>query len=238
MRKIFFALILNFFFISSVFADGNLSKYQEECLGFIQKPKVELFSSYGKLRYRFDKDAGFLKKETEKKFAEQNEKMDESIAPIGLTKVKNVFDFNFTVGTLNLSQGYVCVYPDTISARVEYSMPTIYILNTLHKDSCYYDLALRHEKTHMQIYIEALDYFLPKFKQSLDSLFDRIGFLIVSKDESVEEAAKRLNNNYLAVVQAEVDAWQKETALEQLKLDTPEHYIIENSICDHINGKI
>lgn len=219
-----------------VFGTESLSKYQEECLAFISRPKVELFSSYGKLRYRFDKDEEFLKKETKKKFAEQNEDFDDSISPIGLTKVRDVFDFNFTVGTLNLSQGYKCIYPDTISARLEYSMPTIYILNSLDKDSCYYNLALRHEKTHMQIYIEALDYFLPKLKQSMDKLFERIGFLVISKDESEEEAAKRLNESYLAVIQAEVSAWQKETAVEQLKLDTPEHYIIENSICDNINA--
>ena len=89
----------------------------------------------------------------------------------------------------------------------------------------------------MQIYIESLEYFLPKLKQSMDKLFERIGFVIISKDESVEKAAKKLNEDYLAVIQAEVEAWQKETAIEQLKLDTPEHYIMENAICDKFDSQ-
>jgi hypothetical protein len=32
---------------------------------------------------------------------------------------------------MGLSHGYTCVYPETISARLEYSLPTIYILNSL-----------------------------------------------------------------------------------------------------------
>lgn len=237
MKNIFFALILNFFFIQVASADENIEKYKKECMEFINRPKVELFSSYGKLQYRFDKDESFLKKETEKKFAEENMVMDEDFLPVGLTKVRDVFDFNFTAGTLVLNQNYQCVYPETINVRLAYSMPTIYILNTLEVDSCLYDLAIRHEKTHMQIYIESLDYFLPKLKQYMNGLFDELGVMVVSKNESSELAAQKLNANYLGAIQAKVEAWQHETALEQLKLDTPENYIIENMVCQSVENK-
>jgi len=237
MKKLFFALILSFFFIPLSEADENLLKYEKECREFIDKPKIELISSYGRLQYKFDKDAAYLKRETAKKFAEQDETMSDDFMPVGLTKVRDVFDFDFTVGTLALSQGYTCVYPESVKVRLEYFMPTIYILNSLEKDSCMYNVALRHENTHMQIYIEALDYFLPKLKKFMVKQFNLIGVKVVSDSESSEKAAKDLNEKYLAGIQNKITEWHKEVEHEQLKLDTPEHYIIENMICQTIEDE-
>lgn len=231
MKKIFFALILNLFFIYSAQATEDLDKYKEECASFVEKPKVELVSSYGKLRYRFDKGADYLRQETNKKYAEQDQVADVTFEPAGLTKVRDTFDLDFTANSFGLSHGYFCVYPETMKARLVYTHPTIYILNTLEKDSCYYKVALRHENTHMQIYIEALDYFLPKLKKYMEDLFDEIGFIVVSKDESIEEAAQRLNQAYINAIQRKIEEWHKEVEIEQLKLDTPENYALENKLC-------
>jgi len=237
MKNIFFALIFSSFFINTAWAENDLSRYYGECKRFVSSPKIKLVSSYGKLKYKFDKDKDFLKKETEKKFSEQQKEMPDNFEPIGLTKVQDIFDFNFTVGTMGLSHGYTCVFPETISARLEYSLPTIYILNSLEKGSCMYELALRHEKTHMQIYIEALDYFLPNLKQYMGGLFDEIGFVVVARGNSVDNAAKELNERYLEKIQEQIDAWHVELATEQLKLDTPEHYLLENLICEYIDNQ-
>lgn len=231
MKKIFFALILNLFFIYSAHAAEDLGRYKEECASFVERPKVELMSSYGKLRYKFDKDAEYLRYETNKKFAEQDQVADITFEPAGVTKVRDTFDLDFTANSFGLSHGYSCVYPETMKARLEYVHPTIYILNTLEKDSCFYKVALRHENTHMQIYIEALDYFLPKLKKYMEDLFDEIGFIVVSKDESIEDAAQRLNQAYINAIQRKIEEWHKEVETEQLKLDTPEHYALENKLC-------
>lgn len=231
MKKIFFALILNLFFIYSVNAAEGMERYIEECASFVERPKVELTSSYGKLRYRFDKGADYLRQETDKKFAEQDLTADVSFEPAGLTKVRDTFDLDFTASSFGLSHGYSCVYPETISARLEYSHPTIYILNTLEKDSCFYNVALRHENTHMQIYIEALDYFLPILKKYIEDLFDTIGFVVIARDESEEEAAQRLNKAYVDAIQNKIEEWHKEVEIEQLKLDSPENYALENMLC-------
>lgn len=91
--------------------------------------------------------------------------MPQDLVPVGLTKVRDGFDFNMTVGHIEISHGYSCLYPQEINAHLGYYVPTIYILKDLQKGTCLYEVALRHEKTHMQIYIEALDYFLPEFKK-------------------------------------------------------------------------
>jgi len=236
MKKIFFALILNLFFIYSAWATEELDRYKEECASFVKRPEVELMSSYGKLRYKFDKDSEYLKNETSKKFAEQDQNMDADFEPVGITKVRDTFDLDFTVGSFGVSHGYACVYPETIKARLEYIHPTIYILNSLDKDSCLYKVALRHENTHMQIYVEALDYFLPKLKKYIDGLFDEIGFVVIAKGESEEEAAKRLNEAYVNAIQNKIEEWHKEVETEQLKLDSPENYALENMLCRKIDN--
>lgn len=231
MGKVFFVLILGQFLFSSAVVADDLAEYEKECLSVIEEPKVTVLSSYGKLQYKFDKDAAYLKRETEKKFKDQGEEMSAEFVPIGLTKVHDMFDFDMTVGQIEISKGYLCVFPTDIKVKLEYYMPTIYILDTLEKGSCFYELALRHEKTHMQIYIEALDYFLPMLKKQADSVFHKVGVKVFSREESAETAAKELNEQYLEVVKKNLDKWRSDVEKEQLKLDTPEHYIIENTIC-------
>lgn len=237
MRNIFFALIFSVFLFNTAWAAADLSRYSDECRSFIKHPQIQLLSSYGNLKYRFDKDSDFLKKETAKRFSEQHVDVPDNFMPIGLTKVQDIFDFDFTAGTMGLSHGYTCVFPETMKAKLAYSLPTIYILNSLKKDSCEYNLALQHEKTHMQIYIEALDYFLPELKKYLEQLFDEIGFVVVARGESLDKAAKELNEKYLEKVQEKIDFWLKEREAEQLKLDMPEQYLLENLICEYLENK-
>lgn len=237
MKKVFFTLILSYFFVNDVFAASDLVKYEKECLSIINAPKVELTSAYGKLHYNFDKDGDYLRKETAKRFHNLGEDFSNSFAPVGLTKVRDAFDFSLNVGQIGVSNGYVCLYPERINVHLGYYTPTIYLANSLKKGSCLYNLALRHEKTHMQLYIEALDYFLPQLKEVVYGLFKNVGVKIVKKGEEGERSAKALNDAYLAVVQAKVNAWRKDVEAEQLKLDTPEHYIIENKLCEEIDGK-
>ncbi|MBR2274192.1 MAG: hypothetical protein IJ864_05155 [Alphaproteobacteria bacterium] len=236
MKKVFFALILSLFCCYSAQAAEDYTRYVSECLDYVQRPKVNLASSYGKLRYKFDKDSLFLKRKTMQKFLMQHKTMPDDFVPIGLTDVRDVFDFDFQVETMGLSHGYICVYPKVIDVRLEYSLPTIYILNTLVPGSCLYEVALRHEKTHMQIYIEALDYFLPRLKAYMDKQFERIGVKIISRSGSSEQAAAELNQAYFNDLQQRIEAWRHEVEIEQLKLDTPEHYMLENSLCQEIES--
>ncbi len=236
MKKVFFSLIFGCFIINSAQADGKLVKYEEECLSFIESPKVELTSTYGKLKYDYSKDSTFLRQETAKRFQDLGEKLYDGFEPVGLTKVRDAFDFGVTVGQIDISNGYTCLYPETITVHLGYYVPTIYILNSLQKGTCLYDMALRHEKTHMQIYIEALDYFLPQLKSTVNGLFGKLGVKVVKRAQTGRGVAQELNDLYLQQVQKEVERWRKEVEAEQLKLDSPEHYIIENKLCQELEG--
>lgn len=237
MKKVFFSLIFWCFMVCPATAENNLAKYEEECLSFIKAPKVELTSTYGKLKYNFQKDSTFLRQETAKRFQDLGEELYDGFEPVGLTKVRDAFDFGITVGQIDISNGYTCLFPETIKVHLGYYLPTIYIANSLKEGTCLYDIALRHEKTHMQIYLEALDYFLPQLKDAVNGLFDKIGVKIVKRAAAGKGAAKELNDLYLAQIQGKVNRWRKEVEKEQLKLDSPEHYIIENKLCEEIESK-
>ncbi len=232
MRKVFFTLILSVLTVVSVYAESIDVRYERECRGIVNAPDVKVTSSYGKLKYNFDKDSQYLRKETEKKYKKEGLEMSKDFEPIGLTKVRDIFDFNLAVGHAEISHGYSCLYPQKIEIYLGYYVPTIYILKDLDKSSCLYELALRHEMTHMQIYIEALDYFLPELKKMADGLFNEVGVRVVAPDVHVSTVAQQLNEGYLNIVKNKVENWRKEVEQEQLKLDTPENYILENKLCE------
>ena len=236
MKKIFFALILSCFFNLSALADESLEKYKTDCLRYVKPPKVTLQSSYGKLRYNHNKDMEYLGKAMAERLESLHKSTKTEFKIMGLTKVRDIFDYETMFSVFPLNKQYSCVYPESIQVRLAYNMPTIYIANNLQKDTCLYDLTERHENTHMQIYIDAMDYFLPTFKKYLDEQFSLIGVEIVSQQENVQDAIKQLNEKYLMAAQQKVEAWRQEVEEEELKLDTPEHYLMESLICEHVDG--
>ena len=61
MKKVFFALILSLFVEQTARASEDISVYKKECLGFISRPKVEVYGSYGKLRYNYNNNRTALR---------------------------------------------------------------------------------------------------------------------------------------------------------------------------------
>lgn len=231
MKKVFFTLIFSFGAVFQAYGEDDRAKYAEECLSVISRPKVDVTSSYGKLRYNFERDEKFFRRETAKRFAAEGAEMPENMEPVGLTKVSDSFDFNLLLAPIEISRGYTCLYPKEIKAYLGYYVPTVYILKNLSHESCLYKVTLRHEKTHMQLYIEALDYFLPEFKKTAERLFDTVGVKIVAPNESAEEAAKALNAAYQKVMKDKVEKWREAVEAEQMKFDSPVNYLIESKLC-------
>ena len=237
MKKVFFALILNLFMWCGITRADDLSAYQKECLDFISRPKVDVYGSYGNLRYNYDKDSAYLTQEQEKKVkAYSAEETNVEMKVLGLTKMQDTVDFKAEFTQLALNKGYICLYPENIQISIDYYLPTIYIANELQKGTCLYDITLRHERTHAQIYIEALDYFLPRLKKYADALFDNIGVKVITKGESVDNAMADLSKSYHDAVQKRIDAWYKAVEKEQLKMDTIEQYKLESRICQEIEA--
>ena len=240
MKKVFFTLIFAIFFVCDAWANEDVSKYIEDCLAVIDKPNIKAKSSYGYLQYNFDKDEDFLRKKTSELYNERGLKLPDDHKVLGLTVVRLGFELDVGVGMISVSNDKYCLYPTDINAYIGYSAPIIYILKDLQKGSCKYDVALKHEKTHMEIYINALDYFLPKFKDTVENLLYKVGVKIIDKpkdDQSRLIVAKKFSEVYHNYVKKQVDEWWNILSVEQGKLDTMENYDLENRICREIDKK-
>ena len=88
---------------------------------------------------------------------------------------------------------------------------------------------------HMKVYIDALDFYLPKLKEVADKLFDELGVMIVDKSRNLEFVAKQYNNEYVMKVEKIVNEWRKEIELEQMEFDSIKNYILESRICAEID---
>lgn len=236
MKKVFFALILSFFVPSIVWAEDKLAVYKQECLDFISRPKVEVYGAYGKLEYNYEKNSDYLTSEQIKKVKEYSQQTSPEMKVLGWTQMQSKFDLKANFVRLALSNGYNCFYPESLEISIEYDNPTIYIAKELEVGTCLYDTTLRHERTHAQIYIEALDYFLPRLKQYADALFDSVGIKIIAKGESLDNAMVELSEAYRNAIQKRVDSWYRAIETEQLKMDTLEQYTLESNLCREIEA--
>lgn len=216
------------------FASTNIDKYKSECLALIDKPEIKVTSSYGKLKYDFSKSDDFLFEKTMDKYQEYGIEIS-SFKTVGLTTVTVSFDFDMEVGVVSLSDGYKCAYPSKIKTYLGYQVPTIYISNSLEKNSCFYNVSLQHEKTHMEVYICALDDFLPVYKRKIIGLIDEVGVLVMSKKSNTEKGVKMLNKEYVEKAKNIVNIWKGDVEREQSKFDTLEHYTLESRICNELN---
>lgn len=234
MKKVFFALIFGMFFCNLGIANENLKQYEEECLSIIDKPKIKLTSSYGKLKYDFEKDSKSLREETELQYKKQGLEMPKELETMGLTKINDSFEFNMEVGQVGVSQGYRCLYPESIDVFMGYYLPRIYIAKDAPEGSCVYNIALRHEQTHMRIYIEALDFFLPKLKNRMEKSIEEKGVRIVAPNEDVQVIASIYNEEYTKYLKDYVDHWRKQVINEQLKMDSIKQYITESRLCKEL----
>jgi hypothetical protein len=89
----------------------------------------------------------------------------------------------------------------------------------------------------MEIYIHALDYFMPVFKKTAEGLLGRVGVKIADNDGAFEKKAKELYENYKSHLQSEFDNWRKSVEEEQSKLDSMDNYTLETRICNEIDKK-
>lgn len=231
MKKVFFALIFGLMMVNCASAQDDFKKYEEECLAFIEKPEIKLSSSYGKLRYNYEKDSEFLRRETEKIFKEQGVEMPKEFEPMGLTKIRDGLDLKMETATVGVSHGYQCIYPVSMDVFMGYYLPVIYIASDLAKGSCMYDVTVRHEQVHLAIFIDALDYFLPKFKKFIDESRDKMGVMIVEKNVDIKYAVEMYNKKYVKYLEDYVNRWRKSVIAEQMKLDSIENYILEAKVC-------
>jgi len=220
MKKLY--IILNIFLF--LFSNINISLAKEDC-PTISTPKIEVYSSYGKLRYDLSKSNSYITA-----LAKQNGKVEKGMFASGLSTIKIESDIDFASRTLKI-KNYYCVYPEAISVFVGYQTPIIHIAKNLRKGSCKFNMVKRHEQAHQQINITTLKYFMPKFSQFAKKLALNIKPIKVSSKTKANKATQFMLEKYHADFKQIVDIFKSELKIENGKLDTKTNYKIESNIC-------
>ena len=160
-KKLFFILTTILFVAKSVLA--------ADCSNIKTNIQINLTSSYGKLLLNQDKPLSEITT-----LAKSLNLVENGLFASGLSTVNVNFDITLNAVGTPLEEGVFCVAPTKITLFFGLDSPTIYLANELIKDSCEYNLVLRHEQTHQQINVKALEYFIPLFEQAIKKISQEI----------------------------------------------------------------
>lgn len=223
MKKLIFTLtILGFSTFSSLTYSYN------SCEQVHSQPKINFYTSYGKLEYDFSKDQMGISQ-----IGMQHGVIEKGIFANGLATGTLKWEINVATSVKKGQNKQFCAIPAEIDFYMGFSSPTIYVSSDLRQGSCMYDLVLRHEQTHQQINIKTLEYFIPLFKQALHKISQEIPAEPLSGHSqiSLNIASKVIAQKYSERITPLIDVFKKELQIEQGKLDNSSNYAFENSIC-------
>ena len=223
MKKLIFTLtILGFGTFSSLTYGYN------GCEQIRSQPKINFYTSYGKLEYDFSKDQMGISQ-----IGMQHGVIEKGIFANGLATGTLQWEINVSTSAQKGLGKQFCATPAEIDFYMGFNNPNIYVSSDLRQGSCMYDLVLRHEQTHQQINIKTLEYFIPLFKQALYKISQEMPAEPLSGHSqiSLDIASKVLAQKYSDRIKPLIDVFKKELQIEQGKLDNSSNYAFENSIC-------
>lgn len=217
MKKLFITLILIFFY--------PIFSLRAACPDTYPTPKIELYSSYGKLKYDFTKNIDYITK-----LAKKSKTIQNGLFAAGLTTLKINLDISLN-SSIKQNKNYICVYPKDVKISIYYSDPTIYVANHLKPNSCEYNVVLRHEHTHIQINKTALDYFLPLFYKATTDIFKSIKPKQVKTSSQAKLASEQIAQEFNRKFTPLYDYFRLQIFNEQQKLDNDNNYKYESKLC-------
>ena len=234
MKKTIFALTILSFLSIPEFANGQYlldssvgsSKLQEECAKYAKEVEVVFKSSYGRLRYDKSKSQEAIKRIAQK----GNFEVVNGYQMMGLADFSSKVSVSLQVVSINMKKG-LCVIPETVDVFFGFEDPVIYIAREAQKTRCKEKLVTRHEQTHMQISILALEYFLPQMKKIAYEHAQKIKPVFVSSNEDRQAIIDRMMERFVAKMTDLSDQFSRHLHKEQDKLDNLENYNYESSVC-------
>lgn len=224
MKKLFYTLI--FIIFSLPFSAAQSS--DDVCRQLMRPAKVKIDVSYGKLRYDFTKNYRSL---TRLHIRQYGNNIATGKKVTGMAANDLIWTMNLHLQKNSLPDNTSCIYPTDVNLILNIKNPTIYIAKELEEGSCRYNIAMRHEQTHQQINIQVLEHYLPLIKNRLIEVIKNNSLISQPYDVNLSLAQETFKRKYLAAIQPLLDEMQAEITAEQAKLDSPENYEYEESLC-------
>lgn len=219
MKKLFFILTILIFY-------GSRTAAAFDCAQIKSSPEIVFTTSYGRLAYDYTKNNDQITA-----IASRYGIAEKGLFTSGLATVNVIWEI--TVNSMGKVYGDydVCVVPIEINVFIGFDQPIIFISRDLAKNSCEYNVVLRHEQTHQQINKSALDYFLPLFQDALEKIADTVKPEKVAHITQIDDATNRLTKQYNRKLAPLIKVFKDELLLEQSKLDNRTNYQHEKELC-------
>lgn len=222
MKKLFFMLTAGFF----CFTRPIQAATDAACTRLTEQPRINFYSSYGKLAYDFKQDQAAVTR-----IARRFGIIERGLFASGLAVVNVKWEISVNTLSNIMNNDDFCVAPSNIDIFIGYSDPVIYIADNLKSGSCEYNVVLRHEQTHQQINKTALDYFLPRFKKQIREIIAQTPPLQVTHIDEIDNATARLTADYNRQIAPLIEDFKRHLLQEQSKLDNHTNYEFESRLC-------
>ncbi len=198
----------------------------DPCAVFRYSTRLNLTTSYGKLKHNYDYDRRTLTEMGQKFGLVESGMYASGLSLFGI-------DWSVSLNTVaRVGAGdAVCVLPTSLDVFIGFQEPTIYIDKGLPKDGCRHHLVLRHEHQHQQVSIAALEYFMPRIRAEIYKLLSAVRPRAVSSLSATDGATEEMNGEYIRLIRPLVNNFKTTLLYEQRKLDNRENYQFESSIC-------
>ena len=230
MKKLFYTLIFLSFTCFSNFAGA--ANMNVRCKPFVKSPNVTIKAVFEPLRYDYSRAPRTLENMHRKEYGGE---IHEGYRINGLTPYNLKTTLEFNVLKKVFRDGVTCFYPGEISLVLTLKDPVIYIARSIKKGTCEYNVTMRHEQTHEQINVEALEHYLPKIKDAFLKAVKKYAVAGRAQDDvTLEAVQKSLQKKYFDAINPLLKELEEEIGREQNKFDTKEQYNYESSLCQFL----
>lgn len=226
MKKLFFVLTFIIFcaLTTSVSEAGVCDPYK-------QMPDLKFSTSYGKLKY----DTSYSRRQLTT-LGEQFGILEQGLFASGLATVNVAYQLSVSTVSHRATDSVICVVPKIVNIYIGYQEPTIYLAKELKKDSCEYNVVLRHEQTHQQINISALEYFIPQLRKAAISVIGNAKPLEIKDLKDFDTATQQFVKRYTRQLEPLINFFKTELLKEQGKLDNRNNYKMEDNLCKYYHA--
>ncbi|MDO4162720.1 MAG: hypothetical protein Q4D80_06955 [Pseudomonadota bacterium] len=220
LKFFLFCILLNALAVSAAEA-ASRSFLMKKCRQEMKQnpPSVVISYNFGKLSYNNNLSAEEIKKEYAK-----IAKVSDSTIYHGLTLLS--FYKNIAVFPVfsEMKDGIACVYPEKVEVKIGFTDPTIFIDNTLDRNSCVYRKTLRHELQHLDDAHTFLTYLVKNLKKDTLNIVNQIGPQLVKETGTVKWDYEQTLDN---LIEDHYRKWRERAGM----MDSPENYAAEQKLC-------
>ena len=189
-------------------------------------PKITVQYTFNKLQYDFS----LSEKQLEAIFHEVNPNQPMLGKILGMNRLIPEYTITTSTSPHVLRSDNICHIPSEIIIKISYNKPTIYVANSLPKDSCRFKVTLRHEQAHADVGYSAMMLLVRSLRNQMPKIAEEQGPR-VSSIENSGNIAQSMSEDYVNRTKYIFQIFQDTLIEQQARYDSEENYLEESQLC-------